>query len=58
VPILVTHFPSMNEDAFDYRYIDGSVTVMRAFLYFDSQSGVLRRAEYFIDDAYLGNTQM
>jgi hypothetical protein len=58
VPILINHFPRKNEDAWDYRYLDGNVTVMRAFLYFDAQSGVLKRAEYFMDDSYLGNTQM
>jgi len=53
VPLTESHFPRLNEDAWEYRYLEGTTIVMLAYLYFDP-NGVLKSYEQRLDPAFTG----
>lgn len=55
IPLSEMHFPRLNEDAWEYRYLDGTTIVMLAYVHFDP-NGVLKYYEQRLDPAFHGGT--
>jgi outer membrane protein assembly factor BamE (lipoprotein component of BamABCDE complex) len=53
VPLTESHFPRLNEDVWQYRYLDGTTIVMLADVHFN-QNGVLTYYEQRLDPAFTG----
>jgi outer membrane protein assembly factor BamE (lipoprotein component of BamABCDE complex) len=53
VPLVEYHFWRLNEDVWQYRYLEGVATVMLAWLSFDP-NGVFKSGFYQLDPAYTG----
>jgi hypothetical protein len=56
VPLLEMHFSRLNEDVWQYRYLEGTATVMLAFLSFDP-NGVYKSAFHMLDPAFSGGME-
>jgi hypothetical protein len=54
-PLVRFHFARLNEDVWEYRYIEGVFTVKLAWLSFDATSGAYKSAFHQLDPAYSGN---
>ena len=54
VPLTESHFPRLNEDVWEYRYLEGTTIVMLAYVHFDATSGVLKSYEQRLDPAFHG----
>jgi outer membrane protein assembly factor BamE (lipoprotein component of BamABCDE complex) len=57
VPLTESHFPRLNEDVWEYRYIEGTTVVMLAYVHFDP-NGVLTSYEQRLDPAFHGADMM
>ena len=55
VPLTESHFPRLNEDVWEYRYLDGTTIVMLAYVHFDPK-GVLTYYEQRLDPAFHGGS--
>ena len=53
VPLTESHFPRLNEDVWEYRYLEGTTIVMLADVHFDP-NGVLTYYEQRLDPAFRG----
>jgi outer membrane protein assembly factor BamE (lipoprotein component of BamABCDE complex) len=53
IPLTESHFPRLNEDVWEYRYLDGTTIVMLAYVHFDP-NGVLKYYEQRLDPAFTG----
>jgi hypothetical protein len=53
-PLVEFHFSRLNEDVWEYRYIEGVWTPMLAWISFDP-NGVYKSAFYQLDGAYSGS---
>jgi outer membrane protein assembly factor BamE (lipoprotein component of BamABCDE complex) len=53
VPLTESHFPRLNEDVWEYRYLDGTSVVMLAYVHFDP-NGVLKSYDQRLDPAFHG----
>lgn len=53
VPLTESHFPRLDEDVWEYRYLEGTTIVMLAYLHFDP-NGVLKSYEQRLDPAFTG----
>jgi len=56
VPLIELYFWRLNEEVWEYRYLDGTVTVMLAWLSFDP-NGVYKSAFHQLDPAYSGGVK-
>jgi outer membrane protein assembly factor BamE (lipoprotein component of BamABCDE complex) len=54
IPLTESHFPRLNEDVWEYRYIEGTTVVMLAYVHFDANTGVLKSYEQRLDPAFHG----
>jgi outer membrane protein assembly factor BamE (lipoprotein component of BamABCDE complex) len=57
VPLTESHFPRLNEDVWEYRYLEGTTVVMLAYVHFDP-NGVLKSYEQRLDPAFHGSDMM
>jgi hypothetical protein len=53
-PLIEFHFPRLNEDVWEYRYLEGTATVMLAWLSFDP-NGVYKSSFHQLDPAFRGS---
>jgi hypothetical protein len=54
IPLTESRFPRLNEDVWEYRYIDGTSLVMLAYVHFDAGTGVLKSYDQRLDPAFQG----
>jgi len=51
VPLSEMHFPRLDEEVWEYRYLEGATVRMLAYVHFDAK-GVYTYADHMLDPAY------
>ena len=57
IPLTETHFGRLNEDVWEYRYLEGTTIVMLAHVHFD-HNGTYTYSFHMLDPAFRGGEDM